>query len=95
MVIGELYRERAEIAPVLAAHPLHQGLRRLAPLPGLEHDGRAVRVVGANIVAPTPAQALVARPDIRLHGFEQMPEMQRTVGVRQGAGDENRFQRNQ
>ena len=78
-----------EIAPVFPVDALDQILRGDALGLRLQHDRRAVGVVGAHVIALVAAQLLEPHPDIRLYGFEQIPEMDRAVGVRQGAGDQN------
>src|SRR5271170_682495 len=55
----------------------------------LEHDRRAVRVIGADVVARVAAKLLKPHPDVGLHRFEDMAQMQRTIGIKQRAGDEN------
>ena len=48
------------------AHVLHQGLSRHALLFGLNHGGRAVSVVGADIDRLIAAHALKPHPNIGL-----------------------------
>jgi hypothetical protein len=47
----------------------------------LEHDGRAVCVVRTDVVALMAAQLLKPDPDIGLYGLEDMPQMQRAIGI--------------
>ena len=54
-----------------------------------EHDGRAVRVIRAHVVALMAAKFLKPHPNIGLHGLQDVPEMQRSIGVKQRAGDED------
>lgn len=74
---------------MLAVHPLDQLFGRdsfrLCP----QHDGGAVRVVGADVPAFMPAHFLEANPDVGLDVFHQMTQVDGTVGIRQGGGDEN------
>ena len=51
------------------------------------HDRRAVRVVRADIDAGVAAHLLEAHPEIGLDVFDEMPEVDVAVGVRQGRGD--------
>ena len=89
-VILVMIDEKAlKIAHVRFAHAVNERLRADAFLLRTQHDGRAVGVVGANVVAFVAAHALEAHPDIRLNVFDQMPEVNIAVGIRQGAGDEN------
>ena len=53
------------------------------------HNRRAVRIVRADVVTLVAPGALKAHPDVGLHLFEHMPEVQRAVRVGQGAGHEN------
>ncbi len=48
----------------------------------LDHHWRAVGVLGADINAVMPLHALKAHPDVGLHGFDDVSEMQRAVGIR-------------
>ena len=66
-----------------------QLLRRDAFGLRLEHDGRAVRVIRADVVALMAAQLLKPHPDVGLNGLEDVAQMQGSIGVRQGAGDED------
>ena len=60
-----------------------------AVLLGAQHDRRAVGIVGADVMAFVAAQLLEAHPDIGLDIFNQMADVDRTVGVGQGTGNEN------
>ena len=55
----------------------------------LDHHRRAVRVFGAHVDAVVTLHALEAHPDVGLHGFDDVAEVQRAVGVRQRARDED------
>ena len=55
---------------------------------GTQHDGGAVGVVGANVVAAIALHFLKAHPDICLNIFNQMAQMDAAVCVRQGRGDQ-------
>jgi len=55
----------------------------------LEHHRCAVGVVRADVGAIVAGQAHRACPDVRLYGLEDVPEVERAVGVGQGAGDED------
>ena len=56
---------------------------------GAQHDGRAVGVVGAHVVAAVTAHPLEPRPDVGLDVFDQVPEVNGAVGVGEGAGDQD------
>ena len=55
----------------------------------LEHDRRAVRVVGADEVQLMSLHSLEADPDIGLDVLHHVPDVQRAIGVRQRGGDED------
>jgi hypothetical protein len=57
-----------------------------ALLPGANHDGGAVGVVGADIHTPPPAEFLEPDPDVRLQILDEMSDMDMPIGIRQGAG---------
>jgi len=77
--------ETGEVAAMFGMHAGDQLLRRDAFLFRAQHDGRAVRVVGADIPAFAAEHFLQAHPDIGLHVADQMAEMDRAIGVGQGA----------
>ena len=56
---------------------------------GGEHDGRAVGVVGAAVVAFVSARFLKAHPNIGLDVFHHVPKVDGAVGIGQRGGDEN------
>ena len=56
---------------------------------GGEHDGRAVGVVGAAVVAFVSARFLKAHPDVGLDVFHHVPQMDSAVGIGQGGSYEN------
>ncbi len=57
-------------------------------LTGTDHDSRAMGIIGANVQTSVSFQFLKSHPDVCLDVFNQMPDVDRTVGIRQGAGDE-------
>ena len=81
-------QEVAVVTPMLLRHPRDQCFRRNAFGLCLDHDRRAVRVFGTDIDAVMPLHALKAHPDIGLYGLDEVPKMQRSVGVRQRTGNE-------
>jgi hypothetical protein len=86
VVVGD--EEALEVALVLDADLFDQLLGRYAELLRFQHRCGAVRIVGTNVDALITAQALKAHPDIGLDVFEQMPEMDGSIRVRQRAGDQ-------
>ncbi|MCY1174378.1 hypothetical protein D9M73_145780 [compost metagenome] len=87
--IVEVHQEVGEIAAVLGLDVGDQLFRGDAFLFGAQHDGRTVGVVGADIDALVAAQLLEAHPHVRLDVLQHMAEMDRSIGIGQGAGDEN------
>ncbi len=55
----------------------------------LEHNRRAVGVVGANVVALVAAHALKACPDIRLNIFDHVTKVNGAIGVGKGGSSED------
>jgi hypothetical protein len=55
---------------------------------GGQHDRRAMGVVGGHEMHFVAHHALRARPDIGLDVAKHVAQVQRTVGVRQGVGNE-------
>ena len=88
VVIIEADLEGGEVALVLGFHLLNLLLRRDAFLFRLEHDGGAVGVIGAYVQALLAAQLLKAYPDVGLDVLQKVAQMDRAIGVGQGAGDQ-------
>ncbi|MOA03297.1 hypothetical protein D3C78_1227960 [compost metagenome] len=87
--VVEVDQEVGEVAAVLGLHAGDQRLRGDAFLLGAQHDRRAVGVVGADVDALVAAQLLEAHPHVGLDVLEHVTQVDRAVGVGQGAGDEN------
>ncbi len=87
MVLVEPDAELGEIGAVLFFHVGNQLFRRNAFLVGAQHDRRAMSIVGANIKAFVAALLLKTHPDVGLDVFDEMAEVNRAVGIRQGAGN--------
>jgi hypothetical protein len=66
-----------------------QLFRVMPSFSGAQHDGRTVGVVGADIDALVAAQLLEAHPHVGLDVLQHMAKVDRTIGIGQGAGDEN------
>ena len=81
--------EAGEVPRVLAVNPVNELLGRDAFLVRAQHDGRAMGVVGTDVMHLVPLHLLEAHPDIRLNVLHEMAEMDAAVGVRQRRGDEN------
>ena len=88
-VVVELNPERCEVAEVRLPHVGDQRFFAPAFLTGTNHDGRAVRVVRADVDAAMASQLLEADPDVGLDVLDQMPQVNVAVGVGEGRGDKN------
>jgi hypothetical protein len=55
----------------------------------LQHDGGAMRVIGAKIQAIVAAQVLKPYPYVCLDLLKHVAEVQITIGIGKGAGDED------
>ncbi|CPJ77815.1 Uncharacterised protein [Bordetella pertussis] len=93
--IGAVPVVEADMEAVQVARPLggvagHQRLRRDAFLFGLEHDRRAVRVVGTHEMHRVARHAHRTDPDVGLDVLHDVADVERSVGVGQGSGDEER-----
>ena len=85
----EGYAEFVEVGSMLMFDLGDQLFRSDAFAVGAQHDGRAVSVVGADIIALVTAHFLKSHPDVGLDIFDKMAQMDRAVGIRQGAGNKN------
>jgi hypothetical protein len=56
---------------------------------GAEHDGRTVSIVSTHVVAFITAQALKTCPNISLDVFNHMTDMDRAIGIGEGASNED------
>ena len=90
MVVVEGDPEVPEVRPVLLADPLDERFGRDPFLLRLEHDRRAVPVVGADVHAAVAAPALEPHPDVGLDVLDHVPDVNRAVRVRQRARHEER-----
>ena len=89
MVVIEIHQKIGKVGGMLGLHIGDQLLGGDAFLLGAQHDGRAMGVVGADVDGLVAAQFLEAHPHIGLDIFEHMTQVDRTVGIGQGAGNEN------
>ncbi len=89
VVVVERDQEVVEIALVLGPDALDQLARGDAFLFRAQHDGRAVRVVGAHVIDFVPAHALEAHPDVGLDVLDHVADVDRSVGIGQGGCDED------
>ena len=89
MEVVEIDKEVGEIGAVLGLDVGDQLFRGDAFFLGAQHDRRAVGIVGADIDRLVATQFLVAHPHVGLHVLEHVAEVDRTVGIGQGAGNED------
>ncbi|MCY1421529.1 hypothetical protein D9M71_371870 [compost metagenome] len=87
--VVEVHQEVGEVATVLGLDGGNQLLGGDAFLFGAQHDGRTVGVVRADIHALVAAMFLEAHPHVCLDVLEHMAKVNGTIGIGQGAGDEN------
>ncbi len=89
MKVVEAQLKVDKVAFVFRFHLIDQRLRVSAEVLRSQHNRRTVRVVGPYPYGVVATHALEANPDIGLHVFHHVPEMDRSIGIGQGAGDEN------
>ncbi|MNS98299.1 hypothetical protein D3C72_1326630 [compost metagenome] len=87
--IVEVDQELGKVGAVFSLDVGDQLFRGDAFLFRAQHDRRTVGVVGADINALVAAVLLEAHPHIGLDVFQHMAKVNRTIGIGQGAGDEN------
>ncbi|MNC86146.1 hypothetical protein D3C83_17840 [compost metagenome] len=80
--------EALQVFRPLGGDARHELARRHAFRLRLEHDGRAVGVVGAHEVHLVAAHALESHPDVGLDVLHDVPDVERAVRVGQRSGDE-------
>ena len=88
MVIVVLDAEVDKVPQVFVLEATDQLLRRDALGLCLEHDPGAVGVVGTAIGDGVPGHSLITHPGVALDVLDHVTEVNRPVGVGQGAGDE-------
>ena len=87
MVIVKGNMKAGKVACVFGVNTGYQMFGRNAFLLCPQHDGRAMGVVGAHVVALVPVHFLETYPDIGLYVFDQVSKVDSAIGVRQGAGN--------
>ena len=88
VVVVEVHAEGGEVAFMPGLDAGDEGFRGDLGLLGGQHDRGAMGVVGAHVVHRVPAQAPRPYPDVGLDVADQVAQVQRTVGVGQGVGDQ-------
>ncbi|MNP08085.1 hypothetical protein D3C76_1001410 [compost metagenome] len=89
VVVVEVHQEIGEVGHVLGAHGVDQLFRGDAFALCAQHDGRAVGVVRTDVGRLVATHLLETNPDVGLDVLQHVTQVDRTVGVGQGAGDEN------
>ena len=89
MIVVEADAEGGEVGLMLLGDAGDELLGRDALLARAQHDRRAVGVVGADVPAVVTAHLLEPRPDVGLDVLDQMTDVDRTIGIGEGAGDED------
>ena len=89
VVVVEADAEGGKVGLMFGGDPGDELLGRDALLARAQHDRRAVGVVGADVPAVVTAHLLEPRPDVGLDVLDQMTDVDRAIGIGQGAGDED------
>ena len=76
-----------EISFVLMPDFINELFRADAFFLSTQHDGCAMGIIGTHIMDLMATHSLKAHPDIGLHIFHQMANMDLAVGIGQGGGD--------
>lgn len=79
--------EAAQARRSFGGNTSDQRLRRYAFALGLQHDRRAMSVVGAHKVHLMPREALESDPDVCLDVLHDMPQVERSIGIGQRGRD--------
>ena len=78
-----------EVSLMFNLNPLNEGLWSDPLLFSPQHDRRPMGVICTDIMARMPPHLLEPCPDVGLDVFHQMTEMDWTIGIGEGASDEN------
>ena len=89
VIIVEVDQKVGKVSGVLGLDVVDQLLRGNPFLLGAQHDGGAMGIIGADVNCLITAQFLEANPDVSLNVLKHVPQMDRTVGIGQGAGNED------
>ncbi len=87
MIIGQA--EIAEIALMFCGHFGDQLMRRDATFLRVQHDRRAVGIIGPYEIGFMAARTLVSGPDVGLDVLHHVTQMNRAIGIGQGSGNKN------
>ena len=89
MIVVEADGKAGEIFGVLLPHACNERLGLDTLGARAQHDRGDMGVDGAHVIAFVPAHLLEAAPDIGLDVFDQVTQVDRAVGIGQGAGDQD------
>ena len=87
VVVVEGHAEVGEIALVAGLDPGDEGFRAHPGFLGRQHDRRAMGVVRTDKMHRVAFHPPCPHPDVGLDVTDQMAQVQRAVGVREGGGD--------
>jgi len=85
VVVVKRDMKSCEIALMFGLNAGDQGFWSDTFLFSPQHDGGSMRIVGTDVVAVMATHFLETSPDIGLDIFDQMPQMNRSIGIGQGA----------
>ena len=85
--VVEADQEAVQVLLAPGGNTGHELFRRFASFFGCDHDGRAMRIVGANKFHFVALHALVPHPDVGLDVFHDVANVEGAVGIGQGGGD--------
>ncbi len=86
-IVIELDTKGGEVTLVGEAHGVDESLLRRPLLFCADHDRSAMRVVSAKVTAVASQCFLETHEDVGLEVLHQMPQVDVTVRIGQGAGD--------
>ncbi len=88
-VVVKLNVKASKVSLVSLAHRFDQFFLATALFASANHDRRAVRIVSADVDTAMAPELLEADPNVGLDVLDQVPDVDRAVGVGQGAGNQN------
>jgi hypothetical protein len=88
-IVIKLDVKSSEVTLMGLVHCLNQCFFAPALLAGSNHDRGAMGIVSADIDTAVAAKFLKPDPDVSLDVLHQVPDVNRTICVGQGTGDEN------
>jgi len=89
IVVIEVHQKTGKIGAVFSVHAVNQLFRRDALFLGPQHDGRAMCIIGTDVIHIMALHLQETHPDVGLDIFHQMAEMDAAIGIRQCRGDED------